>query len=162
VKYLPFENYTISTTLSIEQAKQRLSDSLEPDRSPDYIMHHKTKPFTGRISMDEFSINRVIMYRNSFLPDVKGRFVDEMGHTEIRIVMRPSVFVLAFMGIWMSGALIACVAAFGSLIDNSGARPFSPFQLAPFGMVLFGYGLCTVAFKAESKKAKQFLSDLWG
>jgi hypothetical protein len=47
MKYLPFEKYSISTPLSIEQAKQPLVDNLEPERNPTYVMHHTTKPFTG-------------------------------------------------------------------------------------------------------------------
>jgi hypothetical protein len=159
MKYLPFEKYTISTSLSVEEAKRRLLDNLEPSRNLQYI-GNATKPYSGRIGIEEFTISRVIRYRNSFLPDIKGRFVNEMGHTEIHIVMRPTIVVLAFMGVWMSGILIACVASLVSLLAPSGG-PFSPMELIPFGMLLFGYLLCTLGFKVESAKSKQFLAELW-
>lgn len=137
MKYLPFEKYTIVTSLSVDEAKKRLLNNLEPDRTPQFIPNNVTKPYSGRICLDEFTIRRVIRYRNSFLPEIKGRFVSDMGHTEIHINMRPAVFVLVFMGIWMSGISLACIGIFASMRSPRN-RPFSPADLVPFGMLLFG------------------------
>jgi hypothetical protein len=96
-----------------------------------------------------------------FCPQVKGRFVEDRGHAEIKITMRPTPFELGFMGIWTGGVLIACIAAVSNLLDKSRAAPFAPVELVPFAMLLFGFGLCTIAFKAESARAKAFLTGLW-
>jgi hypothetical protein len=120
-------------------------------------------PNPSLASVDDagFNISRVIRYKNSFLPVVKARFLDEMGHAEIKITMRPTPFVLAFMGIWTGGVSLGCIAAVSNLLDKSRAAPFAPVELVPFAMLLFGYGLCTIAFRAESSRAKAFLAGLW-
>ena len=160
MKYLPFEKYTLSILISPEEAKRRLLDNLEPERNVLYIMKNSTKPYTGTISADGFAISRIIRYRNSFLPVIKGRFMNDKNRTTVLITMRPPIFVLIFMSIWTSGVLLACVATLAVLIDP-GKNKFSPAELIPFGMLLFGYGLVTIGFKTESIKSKKFLSDLF-
>jgi ABC-type iron transport system FetAB permease component len=71
--------------------------------------------------------------------------------------MRPSVFVLVFMAIWFGGVLLGCLAVMVSWLTQG----FSPMLLIPFGMLLFGYGLVTIGFKAESRKSRKFLAELF-
>ena|ERR1700678_2369013 len=158
---LPFEKYTLSTTLSIQAARQRLLDNLEPPRDFAYIMRNKTRPYTGRIGSQDFDISRVIRYRNSFLPVIRGRFSDQLDHTETYITMRPNPLVVALMSIWTAGVSIACVATVRDLLMRSSEKPFAPVEMLSFGMLLGGYGFCLFLFKFESSNAKQFLSRLW-
>jgi len=166
MKYLPFDRYTITTALSIPEAQQRLLDQLEPARNAAYVMKNKTKPFTGTIDADGFNIERVIRYRNSFLPVIKGRFSNAFGKTTIEIRMRPNLVALIFMSFWMTvvgavciGILIAAIT--GNLDRNSPAGSPGSFLpgLIPFGMLLFGYALLMLPYRYESTKAKAFLAQ---
>ena len=126
---LPFEKYTLSTTLPIQAARKRLLDNLEPARDFAYIMRNKTKPYTGHIGSEDFEISRVIRYRNSFLPIIKGRFLDQHDHTEIHVTMRLNPLVIALMCIWTAGVSIACVATIRDLFTRSPEKPFAPVEM---------------------------------
>ena len=165
MKYLPFDKYTITTDLSIPEAQQHLLDQLEPARNAAYIMKNKTKPYTGTLSADGFTIQRIIRYRNSFLPVIKGRFSNPFGKTTIEIRMRPNTIVLIFMSFWMGvvgavciGILIAAIT--GNLDRNSPAGSSGSFLpgLIPFGMLLFGYALLMLPYNYETRIAKEFLA----
>jgi len=48
-----------------------------------------------------FQINRVIRYRNSFLPQIKGYFIDKNSHREIHIKMKLQSFVIVSLIFWI-------------------------------------------------------------
>lgn len=164
-KYLPFENYTLETKLSTSEVLTRLEANVKAPRrtwnretSPDLI-----KPYEGKMTGDTFEISRVINYRNSFLPVIKGSINTYLGKTRITIKMRMVMFVMAFMFFWFGivglvclGLLIVGIIQFKEILQHG----FSPMLLIPFAMLAFGCLLVSFAFKRESKKAKTFLSDL--
>lgn len=164
MKFLPFENYILSTSYTIEEAQRRLLENLEPERSWTYFMRNDTKPYKGKITENRFSISRIIRYRNSFLPVITGKFSTKKGQTEINIRMRLHLFTLIFMSFWLGMVGIFCIILIVSTLINVGhlfKQEFSPMVLIPFGMFIFGYSLITVAFKAESNKSKKFLAQLF-
>lgn len=114
------------------------------------------KPYEGWLRGNSFKVNRLIMYRNSFLPTIKGEIVKEYRGAKVHITMRLHTFVLVFMLIWLGGVFAFCIAA---LFTSAGGE-MGAFILVPFGMLLFGYGLSTAAFKYESKKSKAFFAEV--
>lgn len=165
-KYLPFEDYVLTTKLSVEEIKKRLADNIEPKKAFRYAGFNNkvSKPFEGQLVGDTFTISRIINYRNSFLPVVNGSMSTFIGKTAIHIKMQPITFALIFIGIWLGFMGLACVGIIliglfklQHILQNG----FSPFFLIPFGMFIFGCVLTTLAFKAESKKAKAFLVQLF-
>ncbi len=164
-KYLPVENYVITTRLSAAEVYKRLSENIAAKRTFRLTGSNRksTKPYEGVIHGNSFTISRVIDYRNSFLPIIQGNISTFLGQTEVRVKMRPMTFVLIFMSLWLGvvalvciGILIAGFLKFSELLKNG----FSPMVLIPFGMLAFGGLLTNLAFKAESKKSKQFLTAL--
>lgn len=161
MKGLPFENYTITTTLSIAEARQRLLDNLEPERNAAYILKNETRPYQGTMTEGEFTISRIIRYWNSFLPRITGRFYMDNGQTHIRIRMRPVNFVLVFLAFWLGVMGIMSIALPISALTEAPRRPFGPINFAPLGLFLFGYSLIMIAFKFESSKSKKFMAELF-
>lgn len=114
------------------------------------------KPYAGNITGQQFEIVRVINYKNSFLPVVKGEVSHFLGQTEIRVKSSPHIAVLVFSGFWMLMVLLGCVTVTGVAIREG----FEPALLIPFAMLIFGSLLFTVPYKIEAKKAKEFLVKL--
>jgi hypothetical protein len=165
-KYLPFENYVMTSKLSVEEVKRRLADNIEPKKSLRLSVFNRgsNKPYEGQILGDTFTISRIINYRNSFLPVITGHISTFLGKTQINVKMRPVTFVLIFISLWLGIVGLACLGIilvgliqFKQVLQNG----FSPMILIPFGMFLFGCLLITLAFKAESKKSKKFLEQLF-
>src|SRR5215210_8756525 len=68
---LPFDSFSIDTRLSASEAAERLAGAVEPRR---WLRFGRgVKPFEGEVAADSFAIRRVIHYRNSFLPELRGR-----------------------------------------------------------------------------------------
>jgi len=165
-KYLPFENYTLTSKLPVEEIKRRLADNIEPKKNLRFPGFNKisNRPYEGQILADTFTISRIINYRNSFLPIITGRISTFLGKTQINVRMRPVTFVLIFMSFWLGAVGLVClgiiltgVIQFKRILQSG----FSPMILIPFGMFLFGCLLITLAFKAESKRSKEFLERLF-
>ncbi len=165
-KYLPFESYILTSKLSVEEVKKRLAENIEPKqyfRFPAFIKKPSSKPYEGEILVDTFIISRIINYGNSFLPLITGRISTFVGKTQINIKMRPMIFVLIFISLWLGivglfclGIVLTALFQIRQILENG----FSPIILIPFGMFLFGYLLTTLGFKAESKNSKEFLARL--
>lgn len=164
-KYLPFENYVLTTELSIDEVYKKLSDNIEPKKTFRISMfnNNSTKPYEGEITKNSFNISRIISYRNSFLPIIHGEISTFLGKTQINIKMRPVIFVLIFMSFWLGIVGLVCLVTllFGLLsFSQILQKGFSPMLLIPFVMFILGSLLTNLAFKAESKKSKEFLATL--
>lgn len=165
MKYLPFENYVLITDLSVEEVRKRLSDIIKQKKKISTADFQSTqKPYEGSLTGDTFTMSRIINNRNSFLPIITGHISQVFGQTEIKIKMRPVIFVLIFMSIWLGGVGLFCIGVLiaGIIkIKEILQHGFSPMILIPFGMFIFGYGLAIVGFKFESSDSKKFLATLF-
>ena len=164
-KYFPFENYILTTKLPTDEVYKRLSDNIEPKKTIrlSILNRNSTKLYEGEITKESFRISRIISYQNSFLPTIHGDISTYFGQTQIQIKMRPVTFVLIFISFWLSIVGLVCLGTLliGIFKINQILRTgFSPILLIPFGMFIFGCLLTNLAFKAESKKSKEFLATL--
>jgi hypothetical protein len=166
MKYLPFENYVLTTNLSVDEVRNRIISNIEAKRTRFITSsnNNTSKPYEGTFFNNTFKISRIINYKNSFLPEITGEISQAWGKTEISIKMKPVIYVLIFMAIWLGGVALACIGVlvvgiinFKDIIHNG----FSPMVLTPFGMSIFGYLLITFGFKYESKIAKEYLKNLF-
>jgi len=94
---IPFEQYTLSTSMPVEQVCQRMLDHLEPKRSWSYTRSHETKPFQGKVSEAGFKIQQIIRYRNSFAPTIIGRYTTDKDRTFVHIRVRMPIVTLVFI-----------------------------------------------------------------
>jgi hypothetical protein len=164
-KFLPFEKYILTTRLSYVEVIKRLADNIEPNKTFRFSGFNRNtiKPYQGEIFGNSFTISSNINYTNSFLPVITGSISMFVGHTQINIKMKPVTFVLIFISLWLGivglvciGILLTGLLQFKQILNNG----FSPMLLIPFGMFIFGCLLISLAFKAESKKSKEFLATL--
>jgi len=163
-KYLPVEDYELLTDLSVEEVLAKLKNNTGPVSTSYFASSSTDKPYEGRIEAPVFEINRVISYRNSFLPIIKGRVYAREGQTYIVIKMRLNNFVLLFTAIWLGITGLTFLMFFilfliaPSKFIHSNALLFLPASL---GFFLFGYLLCMWGFKYESRQSKYFLEKLF-
>lgn len=161
MKYLPFENITYKTKLSSEEVINRIRNNIEPKRTfkiTGIFGNGSHKAYEGTVNGMSFNIVRIIGYRNSFLPRIKGEIERDSFGTKINVKMRLHPFVLVFMIIWCSGVGLGFFSFLNASLKKG---TFEPEILIALGMLLLAYGLTTVAFKYESIKSKQYLAQLF-
>ena len=160
MKLLPFENIIYKTNLSESEVIKRLNDSIEPEKTlrVNLFGNKSTKDYEGCISKQQFKINRIISYRNSFLPRIKGTIQTDAQGTSIHVKMRLHLTVIIFLTIWCGGVGAGFITFLSySIVSNE----FNPGIPGTIGMLIFAYTLTMGGFKFESKKSKNYLSSLF-
>ena len=157
MKFLPYERLKISTGLSREEVLKRLDEAIEPKRHF-RLFQPGTKPYQGSIEGSHFEVSRIIGYRNSFLPIIKGDVQSEISGCSVHITMHPYLPVIAFMLIWLGFVGFAFLFFLYLLVSSSTDLSVG---FIPGGMFLFGYGLFLGGFKFESVKSKKFFRELF-
>ncbi|MFN0031917.1 MAG: hypothetical protein ACKVOR_07145 [Flavobacteriales bacterium] len=160
MKYLPRENLVFKTRLKEDEVAQRISDITEPDRIFRSALFGQVgvKHYEGFVRHNTFEIKRIIRYKNSFKPVIRGTIKKEWDGTHITITMRMHAFVRAFLAVWCG---IVGLTSLVLLVPLIGTRNVSVFTaLIPMGVLLFVHALSLLAFKAESNKSKKFLQEL--
>ncbi|UAY50817.1 hypothetical protein [Ferruginibacter albus] len=165
MKFLPFENYTITTTLSQQEILKRIADNIEPKRSYRFTFFRPKAnvAYEGKIVQNTFSINRIIYYRNSFIPLIKGNVTAFSDHTEVHIKMQLRYFTLLFVAIWLgfTGMICSSIISFISMDTYAIFKGKIPsILILPFGMFILGYLITILNFTIESKRSKKFLARL--
>jgi hypothetical protein len=111
--------------------------------------------FEGDVSPREFKISRIISYRNSCIPVIRGRFEPSVTGTRIVIDMKMHplgwVFLVGFA--FISFFVLSVVAG-----DSQGT-PLT--GILAFAAPCFIFIVCWVAFTAEANTARTALSQLW-
>lgn len=152
MKYLPFERITYTTDQTGKEVIEKLNEFVEPKKFGFGNRH--IKEYEGSVTHNSFEINRIINYRNSFLPQIKGTIDTSNAGTQIDITMKLHVFVLVFLIFWCSFATMFFVGMCTKAVQD---REVSVMLLIPLLMLLFVYILTMFGFKTESKKSKEFL-----
>ena len=157
-KALPVDSFEIETTQSPESLVNLLSRHIEPQKLFRFGSRNH-KPFQGSLSIDGFIMTRIIHYRNSFLPIIRGTFSPSPWGTKITIKMTLHPLVIAFMTMWLgsvgSMAVALCLAA---IFSDDVAWPI---PLAPLGMFIFGWALTSGGFWYEARQTKKNLQQLF-
>ncbi|MET0945988.1 MAG: hypothetical protein ABWY22_11305 [Flavobacterium sp.] len=161
-KLLPFEKLVYHSTLSKEELVIRLQNEIEAEKSFGFraLKFSYSKPYIGKINSNRFEIKKVVNYRNSFLPVIKGEIKDGINGAKIDVKMGLVDFVKAFMILWLIGVSFGCIGALYSLIFTDTVNSEAGFfMFIPFAMLLFGIAMVSFGFKAESQKS---IKDLEG
>lgn len=158
MSFLPYENIIYESNLTESDLRDRISQNIESKKSFRVGFGNKnTKPYEGYINGNIFEINRIVSYRNSFLPQIKGVISQANGATRINVKMRMHIFIYIFLTIWCGGVGLAFIAMLISSINNNN---FEPAIFIPFGMLIFAYLLTTGGFKFESSISKKDLEKI--
>jgi hypothetical protein len=148
---MPYERLSINTSLSVGEAEQVL-----PTRVSKRVMRwfpRGNEGFEGDAAGSKFDINRVIGYRNSFLPHLYGSFhSQEDGKTRVDITIKMPVVTEIFMGIWSAPWLFIAVAF---LLQRQ------VLGLLCMGPALLLYSVIALTFNYELGKARAFISGVF-
>ena len=157
---IPFDSLTITTSLTFSEVLHRLDEVVIPPKFFRITLPFgapPAKPYEGTISGNTFKISRIITGRNSFLPIIEGDIHSQPFGCSIKIRLTLHKIVLAFMILWLwTTGSIGMFALFAWLVEPS----VGPIFLPILGMFVFGWLLCLIPFKIESKSAIKFLSIL--
>ncbi|UMY65350.1 MULTISPECIES: hypothetical protein [unclassified Flavobacterium] len=156
MKWLPIRRFEWRSSLSTTEITERMERSVRPD------VNGGPPAYTGMVFSGGFTVSRVIGYRNSFLPVIKGTCRSEGSGSRIQVTMKMAPIVQVFMGIWMGFVFLACV---GTIVGVTGATDdggpdVSPAIVIPFVMLVAGALICNVPFHLEAKKSETFLRNL--
>ncbi len=104
---------------------------------------------------DAFKITRIISYQNSFMPVIHGRIVSTPRGTEVRILMRPYLFVILFLAVWSTPFLTIALSNLLSVIVTK-----EELNTFPLEMLLFMLLLSNGGFWYDAWKSKKILLEL--
>jgi hypothetical protein len=168
MKILPFGNTTYYSHFSSEQIKLKLAEKITPIdptiklASLGYYKKRaelsKKYPYEGVVEGNTFNINRIIGYRNSFLPMINGNIIQDGEGSKIEVKLKMHPFVLVFMVVWFISVIFICLAVIASLFFSN---EFEPKSLLVFLFPIFGIALLYVGFTPEKKKIGTFLEQLF-
>lgn len=153
----PIQRFTIHSSLSTELVREKLLEVVEPRKTFRWKSGNPEKPYQGEVGEHSFEINRIINYRNSFLPMIKGRITPEAMGSKIEVEMSLHPVVFVFMLVWL-GMVGQFAVLF--LIASIAEGTFEPAALIPVGMFIFGCLLPPIGFKPEAGRSKKFLQQL--
>jgi hypothetical protein len=111
--------------------------------------------FEGDVSPQAFNISRIISYRNSCIPIIRGRFEPSAIGTRIVIEMKMNSLGYVFLvgGITISFVVLSILAVNGQGLPVTG--------IAAFAAPCFIFLVCWIAFAAEAGTARAALSRFW-
>ncbi|MEL7034300.1 MAG: hypothetical protein AAFO04_01575 [Cyanobacteria bacterium J06592_8] len=102
MRLLPQEKFTLRTPEPLSKIIERLEAKIEAPKTFRWRVSRNHPPYAGTISEDGFKIYRIIHYRNSFLPIIRGEFQSFLNETQVHITMSLHPFILAFLIFWFS------------------------------------------------------------
>jgi len=153
MKLFPSQEATLYSALP----KAEILDRLHYNIQPEHTAAHPAKKFEGLIAGDTFTLKRVITYRNSFLPVVKGSLSELPAGTRINLALNPMRFIALFMGLWLGMAALALIiTVIASLTDGGSAVAV----MIPLAMLAVGIALQNICFNTESERAIDELKSI--
>jgi hypothetical protein len=157
MKYLPFEKIEMRSKLSAEEIHKRILESTEPINffRNSLFGPRSEKYFEGNVTEKNFNVRRIINYKSSFLPRIKGTFEKDFMGSRLEIKMELVKLVKYFLIAWMTFALLINLSLFSKLQSEHALLPYAPILV-----LLVIYSIILAAFKYESIKAKKFLLEL--
>jgi len=159
MKFLPFENITYHTQLSVEEVINRLSENLESRKYFFPGLKSKRKAYEGYIKHNTFNINKVLDRRNGFVPIIKGKLYENNTGTIIKVKMRLHEIALIF-GIFLFTILLPISVANIAYLLLSKAAPTRELIMPIFMFILFS-SMIMYHFKSVSVPTKKHLAKLF-
>jgi len=162
MKFLPAEVFFITSPLKPEEAALRLANEVEPAPASRYkaIFAESSldRYFCGFVTKDKFEIERIIDYRNTNLPQIKGTIEALIDGSRIHVKIAKSKYTSRFTRIWLS---VTGLLAVGFSILDIATKQLNWAPLIPAGFFLVVFLLVPRGFKAESELAKEKLCEIF-
>jgi hypothetical protein len=155
VTLLPYRRYQADSAAAPTDVEEALRASVEPRRLLRFGA--SAHPFEGEVTAGAFDLRRIISYRNSFLPRIRGTIAPIPDGSRVAVTMSLHPSVLVFMTAWLGFTGLAAVALLVAALRGAG----SAYQaLGPAVMFLFGWGMTLGAFSFEARRAERVLAEI--
>ncbi|MBD2493909.1 hypothetical protein [Nostoc sp. FACHB-280] len=152
MKILPYDSFTITVPEALPIVLQRLSANIEPQQAFRFSRQHTL--YQGTISEEGFQISRIIHYRNSFLPMIRGRFEAQPRQTLVHIQISVHTVVMAFLGLWLF--IWFNTVSFITFTDDTPRLVAALFVSMPILIVLIFW----IAFWSEANRSRAELTKI--
>jgi len=161
VRLIPFDRFSFVSSKTQEELAAILSAKIA--RRQFRLFSKPSEPYVGTASQSGFKIQRVIGYRNSFLPVIVGRFGPRHDGTRIDVVQRLHYVVATFMLFWFSSVIAFLgLVLFGVGVNGAtGEAGLLAGVLLPLFMLIFGWALVTGGFWLGARHTKEDLRLLF-
>lgn len=154
---LPKFKTVFRSGLSMQDVADRLQAKVEPAKT---VRFNRSTgfPFEGTVNPQSFQLRRILNYRNSFAPDIKGKISDDAfgSRIEVTFSIHPLAFVL-FAFILGIGMLVTAIIMFASFSSGGfNLQALLPVIALPAAVAIFYY-----AFHSERKTSTQLLENIF-
>jgi hypothetical protein len=156
IPLLPYRKFDLFSPRPPHEVAEALSAQVEPRR---WLRFRANRRFEGTVAGTTFAIARIISYRNSFVPQIRGTIVAQGSGSKISISMSLHVVALSFLLVW-----VALVCAIGGVFAASSISNGGPAEeaLIPVGMFVFAWAMTVGGFWFEAWKAERLLRSITG
>ncbi len=158
MQLLPYDTFSIQTPKPLSDVIEQLKINIEAPKGLRWSFSRSHAPYTGTISNSGFEIRRLIQYRNSFLPNIRGRFESLSDGTRIRVTMGLHPLVMIFLLFWYSVWFSISIPyfLFGALSGD--IQIFTALQFVGLPIVLLFVFWCW--FWYEANRSRQELTQI--
>ncbi|MFZ1027139.1 MAG: hypothetical protein WAN66_13065 [Limnoraphis robusta] len=140
MQLLPHETFTLRSREPLSKIIEKLEAKIEPQKIIRWGFSRRHLPYEGTISHSGFQIHRIIHYRNSFLPLIRGKFESLPNETLVHITMRLHPFVMTFLIFVFSTLYSLSLAVFFSEILSGNVPVFEAVLFLGFPLfTLFSF-----------------------
>lgn len=145
------------SALTRQDVTERLQAKVEPSKT---VRFNRSTgfPFEGAVNAQSFQLRRILNYRNSFAPDIKGEINEDSSGSRIEVTFSIHPLALALFGFILGmGLLVSAILT--TIAFSSGGfelRVFLPVLALPAAVAIFNY-----AFHSERKTSTRLLEDIF-
>lgn len=160
MKFLPAEHLIYLTPLSHDEviAKLRQTITKETFIGWRFFFSGPSKPYEGWVVGSTFSMQRIIWYRNSFLPRIEGTVHQNFGKVLIDINIQLNIFAKIFVLFWCG--LMGLISLF-TIVQMVNKQEIELVGFIPVLMGMFGYAMAQAGYYFESIRAKADLQKIF-
>lgn len=162
MKLFPKEKFVLITSLPFDVVLQKINNNIKTERDFKGFDFQKNKDgYEGTVFSNNFQINRILKYRNSFTPITLGIVKSTSKGSELNLIIRMEKFKYIFFIIWtvLLGIVSAC-SLFILIMEFLYSGSFVIWALPGPIMLTLGYWYTISNFKKEMISTKQFLMTL--
>jgi len=159
MQLLPRESLTLTVPVPLEIAIARLEANIEPYKMVRWGFSRRHAPYEGAISGATFELRRIIHYRNSFLPLIRGKFEpisDRETRIQIRMTLHPisAVVAIPLFLFWIG---VVAVVLMAEILSGD----FSVFSLFFGGIPILSFAMFWAVFRYEVDRSRRELTRIF-
>jgi hypothetical protein len=161
---VPREDFTMHSELAADEIRERIASSINPNKPLGarlFQIRPQKRPFEGVQAGDSFNLHSFLGRNSFFSPVTKVNVIGAPSGSEVHIRMRLSRWVAVMMGLWLGFSGLATLINLVNALISEGTM-YSRIIGISFPAILFlwGYLVCIVGFKLDSRRIKGFFECL--